>query len=131
MNKCKQCSNEVTGKQVYCSPKCKQVAYRNSRNAPAVTKEPLTVTDVTVTPTVTSPVEQLTRKQLKTAIDSCSEDTWKYSPEYKELIHRLHTRTVGELTDDGYYIPSWKYSGCGLALEAAGPAACVAAGGKV
>lgn len=51
--KCKQCDNNVTGRQVYCGPKCKQVAYRNSRNAPTVTKEPVSVTSVTVTPTVT------------------------------------------------------------------------------
>ncbi len=46
--KCKQCNVEVSGRQLYCSDKCKQEAYRNRSTV-------TTVTDVTVTPTVTRP----------------------------------------------------------------------------
>ncbi|MHC4322701.1 MAG: hypothetical protein ACYSUX_00345 [Planctomycetota bacterium] len=129
MDKCKHCGNILTGRKIYCSPKCKQAAYRNNRNTPTVTKEPVTVTDVTVTPTVTSKVtpvpecgnvlvRQLTRKQLKSAIDNYPEDTWKDSPEYAELIRRLREMSIDELKAEGYWLPMWKLHGyCGKHVD--------------
>ena len=48
MNNCVICGKD-SGKGKTCSPKCKQLAYRNRRTAPTVTKS-------TVTPTVTEPL---------------------------------------------------------------------------
>ena len=35
---------------------------------------------------------------------------WKVSPEYKEIMHRLHTLTVEQLELEGQFVPGWKYS---------------------
>ncbi len=102
---CKHCRvMAVTGEQVYCSDKCRQAAYRNRRETPAVTKPE----SVTAKPNSDTQLGQLSRKQLKAAIDSYPEDTWKDSPEYRELIHRLHTKSIDELEAEGYWIPAWK-----------------------
>ncbi len=34
---------------------------------------------------------------------------WKQSPEYKEVMRRLHTRTVEQLEAEGQFVPCWKY----------------------
>lgn len=34
---------------------------------------------------------------------------WPNSPEHKEVMHRLHIRTVAELESQGQFVPCWKY----------------------
>ena len=55
-------------------------------------------------------IGELTAKQLYVAINSYPHDTWKDSPEYKELMKRLHSKTIEELESEGYSVPCWKYS---------------------
>ncbi len=101
MNKCVVCGND-SGKGKTCSNTCRSKLARSVAS---------TVAKLTVALSVATPnnqVEQLSRKQLKAAIDSYPEDTWKDSLEYRELIHRLHTKSVDELKAEGYWIPAWK-----------------------
>ncbi len=51
-----------------------------------------------------------TSNQLYSAINSYPQDTWKNSPEFKELMKRLHSMSVEELEAGGYDVPCWKYS---------------------
>lgn len=57
-------------------------------------------------------IHTMSRSELYLAINSYPADTWKDSSEFKELMHRLKTKTVAELKLEGYYIPSWKYKEC-------------------
>lgn len=47
-------------------------------------------------------IKGLTPDQLYDAIYSYPADTWVDSPEYQELLNRLHIKTVDELEDEGY-----------------------------
>ena len=51
-----------------------------------------------------------TAEDLYDAISSYSEDTWKDSPEYEELMERLKSTPIKVLKERSYHIPSWKYS---------------------
>lgn len=55
-------------------------------------------------------VGKLSRAHLQAAIKAYPADQWVNSPEHKELLHRLHTRSVAELESDGYFVPAWKRS---------------------
>jgi len=50
----------------------------------------------------------MTRAELYQAIRAYPNDQWVNSPEHKELMRRLNTRSVPELEADGYWIPQWK-----------------------
>ena len=51
----------------------------------------------------------LTANQLYAAIRSYPQDTWKDSPEFKELMRRLHKMSIDQLESGGYRIPAWRY----------------------
>lgn len=56
-------------------------------------------------------ISKLSQFDLNQAIRAYPGDTWKDSPEFKELQRRLETMSVEELEKDGYWIPSWKRAG--------------------
>lgn len=52
--------------------------------------------------------EHLNRTDLEQAIKAYPNAWWVNSPEHKELLHRLNTRSVAELEAEGYHVPAWK-----------------------
>ncbi len=57
-----------------------------------------------------SKISFMTAAELYLAINSYPQDTWKDSPEFKELMKRLHSKSIEELESEGYSVPCWKYS---------------------
>ena len=105
---CSVCKVEFEGRSnaKYCSPKCRVAANRNIKDS---------VTDKSVTDTVTDnkPIEMSNGfpknpQELYSLIARYKEDTWKDSPEYKELMRRLKNYPLETLKEQGYYIPGWK-----------------------
>jgi len=89
---CKQCGKEFDSKRAtakYCSPKCRKLAF-------------LSVPEVSVPISVT----KMTADDLYHAINCYPGNSWKDSPEFEELMRRLETFSIDELT--GYWIPNWK-----------------------
>lgn len=93
---CLNCDKEISDKAKYCSSKCK-MAYRRKTvtNSPKITVTPKTVTG-------------MTKDELYSNIDHYQRDTWKDSPEFKELMRRLKSYSLNRLKEEGYSIPSWK-----------------------
>jgi hypothetical protein len=52
--------------------------------------------------------KQMSRSMLQAKINSYPGDTWKHSPEMKELMRRLHKYSIARLESEGYAIPAWK-----------------------
>ncbi len=121
------CGKDAAGRSQYCSDTCKTVYNRNKKRNkldPSVTAESVTVKGVTeavaefmddmgieldkANDKIVS-IVNMTAKDLYRAINSYPEDTWKDSPEFAALMHRLKTKSVAKLKAEGYYIPSWKY----------------------
>ena len=50
-------------------------------------------------------------QELYSAIALYPEDTWKESPEYKQLMKNLKNKSLEQLRDEGYLIPNWKRCG--------------------
>ena len=119
-----ECGNESRGRSMYCSAKCKVRYNRNKKRNKSVTdvteNKSVTKSDIPVGNGPLSSSEsrreereflnKLTAAQLYSAINHYPEDTWKDSPEYKELMKRLHSMSIEELRAGGYDIPCWKYS---------------------
>ena len=85
----------------FCSGTCRK---RNERG----------VTDVDVTDkkeTSVTGLSKLSKDDIYAAINSYPQDTWKDSPEFRELKRRLKSMTVEELYEKEYFIPSWKEHG--------------------
>lgn len=78
----------------YCSPKCRIAHYRNR--------------DTVTESSVTNDTVTLSKDELYFAINQYPQDTWKTSPEFKELKRRLKSMTVEELKEQGYFLPAWK-----------------------
>ncbi len=122
MVKCKNlCGKDLTGRQKeFCSDKCRKQFRRNSdRLGQNETRTPKSdsvefeskIAGVAVrSGTEYISIGRLTVKQLYSAIRSYPQDTWKDSPEFKELMKRLHSMSIEELETGGYDIPCWKYS---------------------
>ncbi len=93
--KCKQCGiQEAVGWSQYCSESCKTVYNRNKRNKK---------------PEQTRPLDGVVYDDLYRAVCCYPSVSWKQSPEYKEIMHRLHTMTVEQLELEGQFVPCWKY----------------------
>lgn len=121
--KCRYCEKEFESKRStrqFCSHRC-QVAWHRKVSVTGTTKQKLvsvtepdesvTVNPVTVTSNVTvreDSVTKLSREELYKRIHRYPGNTWKDSPEYAELIHRLKTTPLSELEAKGYQIPNWK-----------------------
>lgn len=52
--------------------------------------------------------KHMSRQRIQAKIDSYPGDSWKGSPEYKELMRRLHKYSIDRLESEGYAIPAWK-----------------------
>ena len=103
-------------KKVFCGDTCRK-AYNRKVKSGQATADKLTA-DISTTDTLVSTedkqpeqiipdkIKNLSRLDLKLAIDSYPEDTWKDSPEFAELEHRLRTKSEKELRAEGYSIPS-------------------------
>ena len=131
--KCKNlCGKDLTGRQKnYCSDRCRKQAIRaavvkvNSDKLGRSNSDKLEVgqkpdkqlsVDETLDIIESSDKigremrEELTANDLYVAIRNYPQDTWKDSPEFKELMKRLHSMSIEELEAGGYDIPCWKYS---------------------
>ena len=109
MNRCKnrKCGKIVTGKKVYCSDACR-MAYKRQ-------PEQVELSNPNIEPEQSQPeqakpntIETLSRVDLNMAIRAYPNDTWIDSPEHKELMSRLRSRSIEDLEADGYWIPAWK-----------------------
>jgi len=101
--KCIQCNTEFESKRStakYCSDKCRVESYRNKAPEGFVS-----VTDKYYHDNI----KDLGPKELYFRINLYSQDTWKDSPEYSELTHRLNTIPLKALEAQGYYIPNHMY----------------------
>ena len=141
MAKCLYCDKEFPSKRLdakYCSELCRQNWHRKV-SAMSISNQKFetdkSVTDKSVTDKsetdkegksvyeqgIEIPVEiqKLTRRELKLRIDSYPGNKWKDSLEYAELLRRLKTKSVAELTAEEYWIPNWKLHGlpCAVKLE--------------
>jgi len=99
---CKQCGKEFDSKRAtakYCSPKCRKLAFLS---VPEVSVPEVSVPEVSVPISVT----KMTADDLYHAINCYPGNSWKDSPEFEELMRRLETFSIDELT--GYWIPNWK-----------------------
>ncbi len=109
--KCRNgCGKENKGRSAYCSDKCKVGYNRNKK------RNNKSVTGLTVTPAILDEFDNikvgtisLTANQLYAAIRSYPQDTWRDSPEFKELMRRLHSMSIDQLESGGYRVPAWKY----------------------
>lgn len=54
-------------------------------------------------------LKEYTAEDLYDAINSYESDSWKDSPEFKELMKRLKTMPIKKLEAQGYIVPGWKY----------------------
>ena len=54
------------------------------------------------------PISGLTRQQLESKIRAYPSDQWINSPEHKELMRRLCSKSESELEAEGYSVPIWK-----------------------
>ena len=120
--KCNQCNIEYEPKRktsIFCSPKCKQASYRNNLSVTHVTVTPVyegsrnasEITDPTILDNIDPTkaiVHALSAQDLYSAILHYPYDTWKDGPEYAELMRRLKSKSIEELTEEGYSIPNWK-----------------------
>ena len=127
--KCKNCDIELeeskTRPRVFCSDKCTKAYNRRLENGQLdkitdkitdkkIMDTPKKITDTEITDKLISnttnrwgeDVKKMDAKTLYAYIDAYEHDTWKDSPEYKELISRLNTYTLDKLRDGGYEIPS-------------------------
>lgn len=55
---------------------------------------------------ISDAVRALSREEIYDAINAYPQDTWKDSPEFKELERRLKEKPLAELKEEGYWIPS-------------------------
>ena len=104
MNRCVICDKECTGD--CCGGACRAKLSRRTRTvaeAHAHGQSGGARTERTVE------CNTSTRQEITNAISHYPQDTWKDSPEFAELMRRLHARTVVELKAEGYWIPAWKY----------------------
>ena len=116
-----KCSNEVMGKQVFCSDKCRKATSRtdNSDKPNSDIIESVRV----ITPAmldslpagVSRPTAQPTPETagahaaaLMDGMNRCSGIDWLNSPEYAEVVYRLLTCTAQELEQAGQFVPCWK-----------------------
>lgn len=103
--KCKQCGKEVAGRSQYCSESCKTVYNRNKRKA----KPEQTVTGTVPEQETGTGLDGVMFDELYRRVRAYPGLDWKTSPEYREIMHRLHTLTVEQLELEGQFVPCWKY----------------------
>ena len=135
MNKCKNCGKEIeslgTKPKLYCSDACRKRSKRTEQtdktangqeqtdktaNGQEQTDKPMTATEVNSHRAVNAAdvtLSQLIVQELYQRINRYKHDTWKQSPEYKELMSRLNTLDLEQLSRDGYWIPGWKVKQAG------------------
>ena len=113
---CKNCGIEykpLRKSSFFCSTKCR-VSYNRKLTDGSVTKDSVTEPkEVSVTDEGTKnrwgeDVTKMDAKTLYTFIGAYQNDTWKDSPEFKELQKRLKGKILKQLQEEGYWIPSWK-----------------------
>ena len=110
--KCKNCQIElklIKGKEpkVFCSDKC-----RKAYNRKLVTSDKLT-SDIIKQPTSDNyinrwgkDVRDMNTETLYFYIRFYEHDTWKDSPEFKELEKRLNAKPLKNLKAQNYWIPN-------------------------
>lgn len=114
-----KCSNVVTGKQVFCSDRCRKAASRTDN--PDTDKSDIIESVRVITPAmlaslpvgVVRPTAQpsagtatLSAHDLKETVNRCSH--WQSSVAYAETVYRLLTCTAQELEQAGQFVPCWK-----------------------
>ena len=124
--KCLYCKKEYDAKRStsrYCSDKCRKLAFLNKEGVSVLSVPKVSVPEdnknakVSV-PSLSVPQHRgrLTKKLIKDMkaqdlydeIGIYEHDTWKDSPEYKELMKRLRAYSEAKLKAEGYDIPNWK-----------------------
>ena len=117
---CKNCGKElilIEGKvpKVFCDGKCTKAYSRKlakgELTTPTSDKPTSDIAEQATKDTVNRWGEDATKMDAKTLyafIRAYSGDSWKDSPEFKELQKRLKGKTLKQLQDEGYWIPSWK-----------------------
>lgn len=106
--KCKNCGKQFNSKRkdaVFCSDKCRKEAFlkRTDNNGTDKLRTDKVVKSGTDKVEISADIKALSRQDLKLAIDAYPTDTWKDSPEFAELKHRLKTIP---LKKEGYWIPN-------------------------
>ena len=116
---CLNCNKELDNPRAkFCSDKCRMAYKRRTKQPeqqpeqidPNKPKRPEQITR-TKRPEQIKPEQKLknyTAQDLYLSIDTYPADTWKDSPEFKELMRRLKTLSVKKLEEQSFSIPAWK-----------------------
>ena len=130
---CVQCNKEIVSKgtkpKLYCSDACRmkykltwqtnkrtqpekvhdfgeEIDFDKTRFKTTLQDGPGSLKSDKVIPEQPVSLKDLTARQLYQKINHYPHDTWKHSPEFKELQRRLETKTLEQLQAEGYWIPS-------------------------
>jgi len=109
--KCIACGNDFEAKRIdakLCSMKCRQSHSRRGDKDRIGENIPSTPVVSTTLNRWGEDVTTLGPQELYIRINLYPGVTWKTSPEYAELMKRLKEKSVEELKDQGYFIPTWK-----------------------
>jgi len=113
--KCKNCEIELKmtiGKEqkVFCSDKCRMAFNRklikSELPTPNINSEQAKSGNTEHINRWGKDVKKMDAKTLYAYIRAYEHDTWKDSPEFKELTFRLNTKPLKELRTEGYWIPN-------------------------
>jgi endogenous inhibitor of DNA gyrase (YacG/DUF329 family) len=115
--KCLQCNKEleiIAGKESkkFCSDKCRKAFGRATSDRISVPTSDKPTSDTLKIATSDNigqdkvDLSKLSASELYNQISLYPQDTWKNSPEFQELNKHLGKKTLKELTDGGYWIPS-------------------------
>ncbi len=115
---CKNCQIELeqskTKPRVFCSDRCTKAYNRRLENGQITDKVKTDITEQTKTDNTNfinrwgKNVGEMDAGTLYAYIGAYQNDTWKDSPEYRELMKRLKSKPLKALRTEGYWIPSWK-----------------------
>ncbi len=109
--KCKECESALTNpRALYCNDKCR-MAFKRRMSPEQVHKDlpEQNMSPEQVENTTRTGLDGVMFDELYRRVCAYPGVEWKTSPEYKEIMHRLHTLTAGQLELEGQWIPCWKY----------------------
>ncbi len=127
--KCKhlKCNNEVSGKQLFCSDKCRKAQSRTQLGQTSKSDSAVGQVIDTVKPEqlITQPMldslpigvvhpsgqpdehtARLSALDLKVRLNAIKD--WQASTVYAEVVYRLLTSTLEQLEQSGQFVPAWR-----------------------
>ncbi len=108
---CKQCGIELNNpRALYCGDKCRMQYKRRRPEQIDPNRSQPEHEQIKSPEQVDNPLGGVLYDDLYRAVCCYPGVTWKQSPEYAEIMYRLHNLTVEELESEGQFVPCWKYA---------------------